>query len=133
MSRENDFLFSRDASGSKVSRPSCHLWVFQSSYGFTSPFFSNIIKTWTLSSFYIELGIYNQTQKPLVRFILCLAALRNKMISQILNNINLVNFRIFLKWWYCENVGYYWDYWPKIMSILLWSLWWVLNNKLINN
>lgn len=96
-------------------------------------FFPNIIKTWTLSSFYIELGIYNQTQKTLVRFILCLAALRNKMISQILNNINLVNFRIFLKWWYCENIGYYWDYWPKIMSILLWSLWLVLNNKLINN
>lgn len=133
MSRENYFLFSRDASGSKVSRPSCHLCVFQSSYGFTFPFFSNIIKTCTLSSFYIEHGIYNQTQKTLFRFILCLAALINKMISQILNKINFVNFRIFLKWWYCENVGYYWDYRSKIMSILLWSLWLVLNNELINN
>lgn len=49
-------------------------------------FLSNIIQACTLSSFYIEDGIYNQAQKTLFGFIWCLAALRNKMISQIFND-----------------------------------------------
>lgn len=58
-------------------------------------FLSNIIQACTVSIFYIEDGIYNQAQKTLFGFILCLAALRNKMISQIFNDTDFVNVRIF--------------------------------------